>query len=141
MIRSATNEEILNWDQLILKNPDHGHLYQSFLWGEYKSGYDWRPHRLIWEDGDSRVAIQAIAKQATGFGTLWYTPKGPGMFAGYSPEKADAARFKQFTKELTDYISKHDPRAFMIMVDPELFDGSFAPQKAGWKKSHHDLQF
>ncbi|MEI7818654.1 MAG: peptidoglycan bridge formation glycyltransferase FemA/FemB family protein [bacterium] len=141
MIRAATNEEILNWDHLILKNPDHGHIYQSYLWGEYKAGYDWRPHRLIWENDTERVAVQLISKTAPGFGSLWYVPKAPGMFVDYKPGKKEMTRFKKFTNELTDYISKHDKSAYMIMIDPELLDGSFNPKQAGWEKSHHDLQF
>jgi lipid II:glycine glycyltransferase (peptidoglycan interpeptide bridge formation enzyme) len=35
----------------------------------------------------------------------------------------------------------HDSRAFFIMIDPELEDGSFDPAKSDWKKSTHDLQF
>ncbi len=145
MIRLASSEEVQNWDTLIRDNPDGGHIYQSRLWGLYKAKYGWSNVHLIWENKNERVAIQAIVKRAQGFGTIWYTPKGPGMFTDYSVEKADAQRLQKFTEDLTAYIRDHDKRAFMILIDPEVYDDEKVVQldvkAAGWLKSRHDLQF
>lgn len=141
MIRLATEKEIADWDSLVLKNPDGGHIYQSHEWGEYKARYDWMPVRLIWESGKTQIAIQTTRKTATGFGTIWYIAKGPGMFPRYKPGKTDAQKFARFTTDLTDFIRKQDPKALLVMIDPELEDGTFDPSKTGWKKSIHDLQF
>ena len=141
MIRLADEAELKSWDKLVLKNPDGGHIYQSYEWGEYKAQYDWLPTRLMWESGKSKVAIQTTRKSAAGFGTIWYLAKGPGMFPRYKPGKNDAHKFAKITEELAEYIKQADPKALMIMVDPELQDGSFDPRTAGWKKSVHDLQF
>ena len=141
MIRLATPEETATWDQLVLENPDQGHIYQTTEWGAYKRHYGWTPHRLVWDSQGDRVAFQLLAKSATGFGTIWYCPKGPGFFRRYSPHQDDSGRFKTFTDELQKYVTQRDSKAFMLMVEPEVFDGEFSPKQAGWLKSPHDLQF
>ncbi len=141
MIRPATPEEIEAWDQLIQENPDRGHIYQTVEWGEYKQGYDWTPRQLVWDSKNERVAFQILTKPARGFGGIWYCPKGPGMFPRYAPRKEDTRRFMSFTKELQTYVKEADPTAFMLMIEPEVFDGEFSPKRAGWLKSPHDLQF
>jgi len=141
MIRLASSEEIQSWDQLIQENPDKGHIYQSFEWGEYKSAAGWMPQRLIWDHSNERIAFQMITKSAPGFGAIWYCPKGPGLFERYEPARVDTARFKAFTTDLRTFVTGHDPQAFMLMIDPELLAGSFDPKRAGWHKSVHDLSF
>lgn len=145
MIRIASAEEVQQWDELVQQNPDRGHIYQSLEWGTYKAEYSWRPVHLIWEHKSERVAVQVIVKEAKGFGTLWYIPKGPGMFARYMSKKPDVQRFQKFAEDLTAYVRDHDKRAYLIMIDPELLaldeKGSFDPRSAGWIKSSHDLQF
>lgn len=145
MIRPASPEERDSWNQLVRENPDTGHIYQTTEWGEYKAGYDWQPQQLIWDYQTERVAFQMITKRPTGFGTIWYCPKGPGLFRRYTPDKADAKRWQTFTKELTEYIKQTDPRAMLIMAEPELEEESlkppFALKKSGWQKSAHDLAF
>lgn len=141
MIRKVSSEELDAWNRLILENPDSGHIYQTLEWGDYKSQYGWYPERLVWESDKKRVYFQALVKNAPGFGTIWYIPKGPGIFAHYKSEKAQAAAFKTLSTELVLYIQKHDPRAFMLMVEPEVYDDELKPKQVGYQKSIHDLQF
>lgn len=140
MIRRAGTEEHDSWNQLVLENPDGGHIYQTQEWGAYKANYGWRPEQLVWEASGERVYVQALVKSAPGFGTIWYLPKGPGMF-GYTAVKSDPQRLKAFTNDLKAYVHKTDPKAFMLMIEPELYDGELNPKSAGWVKSPHDLQF
>lgn len=142
MIRPATSEELTQWNNLVTQNCDTGHIYQAQEWGDYKEGYGWRAERLIWEDTNARVAIQLLVKTAPGFGNIWYAPKGPGLFTAHGAEKAEIKHFAAFTKDLTAYIKQHDPKAFMIMAEPEIYDDyGYRPTKQGWVKSPHDLQF
>lgn len=140
MIRRAGTEEHDAWNSLVCENPDGGHIYQSREWGEYKSSYGWQPKQLVWEHGKERVYFQALVKVAAGFGTIWYVPKGPGMFT-YKASKTDEKRLKAFTQDLAKFVRKSDSRAFMLMIEPEVYDGQLDPRKAGWVKSSHDLQF
>lgn len=140
MIRHAGPEELTAWNALILENPDHGHVYQSKEWGEYKQRYGWHPKQLVWEQGKDRVYLQALVKSASGFGRIWYVPKGPGMFA-YKATKDDPRRLKEFTKDFEKFVRAHDSKAFMLMIEPEVFDDELKPKSAGWVKSPHDLQF
>jgi lipid II:glycine glycyltransferase (peptidoglycan interpeptide bridge formation enzyme) len=141
MIRSISPEERDAWNRLILENPDGGHIYQTQEWGEYKALYGWRAERLVWEKGTDRVYMQALVKNAPGFGTIWYIPKGPGIFAHHKSDKAQIAAFKILSRELETYIRKHDAKAFMLMIEPELYDEEMKPAKVGYQKSVHDLQF
>lgn len=141
MIRPATPEERDSWNQLVRENPDTGHIYQTVEWGAYKAEYGWRPEQLVWDYGAERVAFQMLVKSAAGFGSIWYCPKGPGLFGRYQTQKGDDQRLRAFSKELADYVQLKDARAFMLMVEPEVLDGELKPQKAGWAKSPHDLQF
>lgn len=141
MIRSISPEERDAWNRLVLENPDGGHIYQTLEWGEYKALYGWRTERLVWEKGTDRVYVQALVKNASGFGTIWYIPKGPGLFADHQAKKGDAARLRELTSELAKYIQAHDAKAFMLMIEPELYDEEMKPAKVGYQKSVHDLQF
>ncbi len=141
MIRAAGPEEREAWNSLLLNNPDRGHIYQTQEWGEYKALYDWRVQRLVWENGAERVYSQVLVKSAPGFGTIWYTPKGPGFFLDYKSDKHQLDSFKTFSKELAAYIKQHDSKAFMLMVEPEVYDEELKPKQAGYLKSVHDLQF
>ncbi|QQS26990.1 peptidoglycan bridge formation glycyltransferase FemA/FemB family protein [bacterium] len=141
MIRKVSSEELDAWNRLILENPDSGHIYQTLEWGDYKGRYGWHPERLVWESDKKRAYFQALVKNAPGFGAIWYIPKGPGIFAHYKSEKAQAAAFKTLSTELALYIQKHDPRAFMLMVEPEVYDDELKPKQVGYQKSIHDLQF
>nr|MBP9827093.1 peptidoglycan bridge formation glycyltransferase FemA/FemB family protein [Candidatus Saccharibacteria bacterium] len=141
MIRAISTEELASWDKLVLQNPDGGHIYQSLEWGDYKAGYDWQPVRLVWENRKERLYVQALVKKAVGFGTIWYIPKGPGLSTGYLASKNTLQQIKQFTTDLRQYIVKNDPKAFMIMIEPEVYEGEIDLGEAGWRKSVHDLQF
>lgn len=141
MIRPATPEELAAWNLFVRENPDGGHIYQTMEWGDYKALYGWKPQHLVWDVEGCRLAFQILVKSAPGFGTIWYSPKGPGMFANYMAEQSDQERLKAFTSELTAYAREQDPKAFMLMIEPEVYDGEIDPRIAGWTKSSHDLQF
>jgi lipid II:glycine glycyltransferase (peptidoglycan interpeptide bridge formation enzyme) len=68
------------WDSLVLSLPNP-HLLQSWLWGEIKALFGWRPERWVWEDagGQAVAAAQVLERRLSGvlpLGVL-YAPKGP----------------------------------------------------------------
>ncbi len=77
MRQVATQAE---WDRLVLSLPQP-HLLQSWLWGEIKHSFGWRPERWVWEDAAGKLvaAAQVLERRLPGPLplTVLYTPKGP----------------------------------------------------------------
>jgi lipid II:glycine glycyltransferase (peptidoglycan interpeptide bridge formation enzyme) len=73
--RYATDEEIAQWNSLVLKNPDGGNVFSSFEYSEIKKLTHYIPRYVI----AGSVAITVLEKTTAPLGTLWYLPKGPGV--------------------------------------------------------------
>ncbi|MDP4038867.1 MAG: peptidoglycan bridge formation glycyltransferase FemA/FemB family protein, partial [bacterium] len=138
MVRFANHQEIKNWNILVAKNPDQGHIYQSREWGDFKAKFGWQPVRIILDD---RIAIQLLKKAVPFAGNIYYCPKGPGIFESYKKDTKNVQLFKQFTKQIKDFILQNDKRANLIKIEPELLEGELDLSKLGYQKSPADLQF
>lgn len=141
MIRMASNEEILEWNALVEANPDGGHIYQSREWGEFKFTFGWQPLHLIFEHGGHQTAILLIAKSVPLVGTIYYCPKGPGIFARAKADKESKAAMKALAGELADFLRTHDPKAVVLKVEPEVEEGAIDLRSLGFRKAKSDLQF
>lgn len=66
------------WNAFVAASP-HGHLLQSWEWGEIKEATGWEPVRLaLMEEGAIRgAALVLIRRLPFGAGRLAYVPKGP----------------------------------------------------------------
>ena len=60
MIRLATDTEIAKWNELVINNPDGGHIYQSREWAQVKESNGWEPVFLIYEANAYIVALVLI---------------------------------------------------------------------------------
>lgn len=145
MIRPATEEEIQNWDSLCATNPDGGHIYNSFEWNEFKKSVSWQPHYLVYEENilnkGNIIYFCLSEKPASFLGTIYYCPKGPGIFKNYQADKHSLAVFEDFCKQLTQYVRTIDRKAILVKVEPELLEGEYDLRKFHLKKSSADLQF
>lgn len=141
MIRLASNEEIVEWNGLVKANPDGGHIYQSHEWGEFKAQWGWRPLRLIFEHEGMRVAVQLIGKSVLAVGTIYYCPKGPGVFTGGQAGKKSAEAVKVFSKEIAELLPAHDSNSVLLKIEPEVEEGEIDLKKNGYHKAKSDLQF
>lgn len=129
-MRAATRNEIGRWDELIVANPDGGHILQTRAWGEFKRAWGWRPTYWIAEAGDRQVAVLFLRRRIPGFGDLWYAPKGPGVTD---------------TGSLVAVLADREPMrdAFMVKVEPEIEEAradTRAWRAAGLHKSPSDVQ-
>ena len=106
-MRVATPAEIRDWDELVLANPDGGHVLQTRAWGEFKRGWGWEPRYFIAEIAARRYAILFLRRFVPALGTLWYAPRGPGV--------AEAAELVALRDDL-----RAPGRGFMVKFDPEL---------------------
>lgn len=141
MIRIATETEEKNWNKLVAANPDGGHIYQTYEWGQYKNKYKWRPLRLIYEEGKTKIAIQLLSKNVRSMGRVYYCPKGPGFFAKFTPTTASKQQFRKFTTEVRKFLNSRDKKGLILIVEPEALEGTIELKKMGWDKFRHDLQF
>ena len=74
-VRFATADEIKQWDDHILANPDGGNILQGKFFAELKQMTGWKTQYVVADD----IAITAIEKHIFGLGNVWYIPKGPGV--------------------------------------------------------------
>jgi lipid II:glycine glycyltransferase (peptidoglycan interpeptide bridge formation enzyme) len=106
-VRPATPAEIRDWDQLVLANPDGGHILQSRAWGEFKRNWGWEPRYHIAEADGRSIALLLLHRRVPGLGTVWYAPRGPGI-----------SEPLQLVALLDDLRGLHP--GFLVKVDPEL---------------------
>lgn len=120
--RYATDEEIANWDSLVLRNPDGGNVFSSFEYSEIKLLTGYIPRYVV----VNNYAISVLEKTTAPLGKLWYLPKGPNVTS---------------TKQLFDVLKSLKPLAkkagvFAVRIESEL-DRSTRPtlERHGMKKA------
>jgi lipid II:glycine glycyltransferase (peptidoglycan interpeptide bridge formation enzyme) len=129
-MRPATGAEISAWDDLVVGNPDGGHILQSRAWGEFKRQHGWTPRYLVSERGGGMVAILVLQRLIPGLGSLWYAPKGPGV--------SDPLQLRDVLRG-----APTSGAAFCLKIEPELDDDDAvrtALQGLGLRKARHDVQ-
>ena len=128
-MRVATATEIRDWDDLVLANPDSGHVLQSRAWGEFKREWGWEPHYRIAEVDGRQLAILLLRRTIPGFGAIWYAPRGPGI--------AQTEQMQSVACDLRDVDA-----GFLVKVDPELSAASDTTcwDQAGIVKSPLEVQ-
>lgn len=108
IIRFANTDEIKQWDDLILANPDKGNVFQGLEFAGQKQQSGWTPQYVI----AGALAITVLQKSILGLGKLWYLPKGPGIT---SVRELDA-----ILGDLKTFARQNG--VFAIKIEPELVD-------------------
>jgi len=121
-VRFATPEEILNWNSLILSNPDGGNVFSSFEYAQQKETGGYK-HRFLFVD---KLAITVLEKNTPPLGKLWYLPKGPNV--------TNAKALHEVLKKLKPFAAKRG--VFVVRIETEL-DRSQQPNlsRHGLKKA------
>lgn len=112
-LRAATQDEVNNWNRLIVSNPDGGHFLQSFQWGEFKKGWGWQPLRFIFEKNGRKIALQILQKK-TLIGHIWYCVKGPGLLS-FSDDL-----WPNLLNSLREAGRKNN--VFFLKIEPEIIE-------------------
>jgi peptidoglycan pentaglycine glycine transferase (the first glycine) len=106
------------WNQFVSTHP-HGHLLQSWEWGEFKARTGWSTLRLaLWHTDTQRIvaAAQVLLRTAPHFplwaGHLAYIPRGPVI--DWTQPELCAAFFSQLDRQL-----RHQG-AIVALVEPAL---------------------
>ena len=129
-MRRATPAELEQWDALVAANPDGGNVLQARVYGQFKGNFGWRPEYVIHDLGDVVIAVLYLVRAVPGLGELWYSPKGPGV--------VDVTQLRALAADF------HEPRAFMLKVEPDLIDTPRVRHELsdiGFKKAKYDLQW
>ena len=108
--RFATPDEINQWNNLILANPDNGNVFQGAEFAEQKKIGGWTPRYLI----ANNIAITALEKSVPLLGRLWYLPKGPGI--------TNVRELEGLLADITELAKQH--QVFAIKIEPELLNST-----------------
>lgn len=108
-IRFANDEELRNWDELIISNPDGGNVFQSHEMTYFKEKNGWNPRFLVLERGKN-LYISVQEKRVSFFGNMWYLAKGPGV--------SEDSQLAEFLPEIKKIAKKEN--VFAVKIEPEL---------------------
>ena len=99
------------WDRLVAGLPG-AHLLQSWLWGDFKARYGWRPRRLAWDTAAGPAAAQVLARTAARAATVLYVPKGPLLHWDDPSARATVL-------DALQALARRE-RAVFIKIDPDV---------------------
>lgn len=105
-IRFATDDEIKDWNDLLIKNPDGGNIFQMKENAEVKSANSWKPRYIT----AGAIAILALEKNIPLLGKFWYLPKGPSV--------ASASDLVALVPDLKAFAAKNG--VFSVKIESEL---------------------
>src|SRR5579872_416493 len=107
------------WNAFVSASP-HGHVLQSWEWGELKERTGQQALRLaLAEDGEIRGAAQVLLRRLPyGMGVLAYVPKGPVL------EYENNELLEAMLGALKDFAA--DRSVVALKVEPEVLDGPLA---------------
>ncbi|MBN1316198.1 MAG: peptidoglycan bridge formation glycyltransferase FemA/FemB family protein [Anaerolineales bacterium] len=139
------------WNDLIRSLPNH-HVLQSWEWGDFKKRYGWVPQRLVFVQGEGRVAAaaQVLARWARPAPvSVLYVPKGPVL------DYSDRMLCGLVLDALAAFARKK--RAIFIKIDPDVVKGTGVKEildpamegpvvireleTRGWRFSNDQIQF
>jgi len=112
-IAVVEHTEAKTWDALVIDHP-HGHVLQSWAWGELKGRFGWQPVRVAATDGQSTAAAQLLIRPLYGLAVA-YVPRGP-LFAG--DDLVNQALIQTLRR-----IARRRRAAF-LRLEPNMFEGS-----------------
>jgi serine/alanine adding enzyme len=105
-IRFATDQEIADWDQQVIKNPDNGNFLQGQQFALQKQREGWRLRYLFADT----TAILVLERTVFGLGNVWYLPKGPGI--------QTVEQLGEIVAPLRDFAKQNG--VFVVKLEPEL---------------------
>jgi lipid II:glycine glycyltransferase (peptidoglycan interpeptide bridge formation enzyme) len=102
------------WDRLVADLD--GQPFQAWAWGELKSHFGWRPHRVSSRDGSA--AVQLLVRPYRGLAVA-YVPRGPVLSGSPAANRA-----------LVDEVVRiaRSQRAAFVRVEPDVLETDPAAQ-------------
>ncbi|MGK2896723.1 MAG: lipid II:glycine glycyltransferase FemX [Candidatus Saccharimonadales bacterium] len=118
--RYATDQEIRNWNDLIVESPNSGNILQGKEFMEQKAESGWTIRYLM----DDLCAIAIMEKTLPLFGKIWYCPKGPCI--------ATKEELTELLPRLQEFA--HRQGVISLKIEPEL-DHAIDMSKLGLYKT------
>ncbi len=110
------------WDTFVAEAP-HGHVLQSWGWGELKAAFGWRPLRVACWDGDQQrllAGVQVLCRPLPFSGlSIAYAPKGPVL------DWSNTSLCEQFFQALHPLLRAQ--RVALLRIDPDLPESISVP--------------
>lgn len=119
----------LNFDKIAQRNPNN-HFLQSYVWGEFKSKYNFKALYLLITSEKKSYPLLVLRRSVPLIGNIYYAPKGPCVENDFD--------YSSFAKTLQEFILDIDKSAILVKIEPE-----FAQNKIDWtkyQKSPYDIQ-
>lgn len=122
--RFATADEVANWDEHVIANPNGGNLLQSASFASVKAKHGWKPLYLVYEgtteingeDAPFKSFNLVLEKSVPLMGKVWYMIKGPDVNnVEEIPAILDAN--KQF-------IEENKLGVFLVKIEPDILADS-----------------
>lgn len=111
-VRPATSEELAQWDELLVSQPDGGNIFSTKVYAEQKQMGGYR-HLFLFVNEQPVTILQ---KNTPPLGKLWYLPKGPNV--------TTPKQLLDILTSLKPYAKKHG--VFAVRIESEL-DRSHQP--------------
>lgn len=133
ILRPFPSSQRAEWDTFVAGH-HHGHLLQSWGWGELKAGASWQPLRLaLWDEQQGKIVAAAQILQRTiphlspRLGHLAYIPRGP-VVDWMAPTENGKDLAQLFLGRLRDFLRGQGALALQIEpgVEAETADGRAA---------------
>ncbi len=121
-LREVSHEQRKQWDSFVMAHP-HGHVLQSWSWGDVKARTGWHPLRLaLWDQhAHEIVAVAQVLRRTAAHVPLWaghlaYIPRGPVL------DWSQPAHCEAFFLQLARYLRRRG--ALASRLEPALELGS-----------------
>jgi serine/alanine adding enzyme len=101
------------WDALVAKHP-HGHVLQSWAWGELKGRFGWQPLRVAVTNGDQTAAALLLIRSIYGL-SVAYVPRGPLLSGDKFLDRALLQALRRIARRR---------RAAFLRLEPNVLEGS-----------------
>lgn len=105
-IRFATNQEIDNWNNIVVQNPTGGNILQGKEFVSIKQRAGWKPRYIL----SDTCGIVALEKSIPFLGRHWYCPKGPNV--------ESIEQLASLLPELRSFAKEHG--IFSVKIEPEI---------------------
>jgi lipid II:glycine glycyltransferase (peptidoglycan interpeptide bridge formation enzyme) len=116
------SDQRAQWDAFVAEAP-HGHVLQSWGWGELKAAFGWRPLRVAcWQPDQQRLlaGVQILCRPIPFSGlSIAYAPKGPVL------DWSNTSLCEQFFQALHPLLRAQ--RVALLRIDPDLPESISVP--------------
>lgn len=102
----APNETVLQWDEMIVQNPDGGNVFASREVAETKRRNGWLPRYATFDE----MPVTILEKHVPLLGKYWYLPKGPG--------ETSISALKVLLPEIQRFATENG--VFAVKIEPEI---------------------